>query len=59
MSMLASEIKEWLDTLDPTDEVFINDDGMALEVVGVDKKYEEAPYLEIGGYTPEDEEDGK
>lgn len=51
MAMTKQEIQEWLDSLEDDDLVYISDEGMDLCVVGM-----EGVYLEIGGYT-EDEED--
>ena len=51
MAMLVSEIREWLDSLKDDDQVFIDDGGLALMVVGITE-----PYLEVGGYSEDDED---
>jgi hypothetical protein len=53
MSMLKSEIMDWLESLEDTDEVFIDDGGLCLSVIGNDDVY-----LEVGGYSFDDEDDG-
>lgn len=50
MAMAVNEIREWLNTLNDDDMVGINDDGLALEVVG-----EPGSYCEIGGIPLDDE----
>ena len=44
MAMQARELKEWLSHVDDAELVAINDDGMAIVVVGAD----DDAYLEIG-----------
>lgn len=52
MTMLVSEVKEWLNSLSDDDAVGVNDDGLALELVG-----DPGVYCEIGGIPDDDEEE--
>lgn len=51
MAMSVSEIKDWLNTLEDDTLVGVNDDGLALEVVG-----DPYTYCEVGGIPEEIEE---
>lgn len=50
MTMTAREIKAWLNTLDDTDDVGIDDGGLTLRVI-----QDPFPYLEIGGMPEQTE----
>lgn len=50
MSMLKSEIMDWLEGLEDSEEVYVDDGGLCLGVVGRDDVY-----LEVGGYSGDDE----
>jgi len=52
MAMRVDEIKDWLNTLNDDDLVGVDDDGLALQLLG-----DEDTYCEIGG-LPGDEEGG-
>lgn len=49
MSMTVKDVQEWLSTLDPEDEVGVDEGGLTLQSVN-----EEYARLEIGG-LPEEE----
>lgn len=52
MSMNVMEVKRWLNTLDPLDEVYIDDGGLSLRSV-----QDDPAYIEVGGLTQDDDEE--
>ena len=48
MSMMVSELVEWLGTLDPDDEIGIDDGGLSLVT-------RDTAYLEVGGMNPNED----
>lgn len=52
MAMQAREIEEWIKTLDPDDQVGVDEGGLTLVVEGSDA------CLEIGGMPLESEDEG-
>ena len=51
MSMLKSEIMDWLEGLEDSEEVYIDEDTLTLQAVNCDV------CLDVGGFVVGDEED--
>jgi hypothetical protein len=48
MAMTVAEVKRWLDTLDPANNVAVDDGGLTIVELTPDGK-ETGAYLELGG----------
>ncbi len=58
MATTVKELREWLEDVDESRRVAVDDGGLTLVLIDKDADREDWDYFEIGGIPEEDEEEG-